>query len=349
MPNNFQNGAAIDTRPKEKKLKDFFFHEVVAAANPVNWVEKPQDKWRRFLDQNQDGSGSCVMQTVRKLGGVQMFLKEGKYVEMSAGFYQLRSNKPASGMLGVEAFDIWKNNGLPLEVLVESDRMSDAEMDAIAIEQYEKDIAKIFAIGGHVGIANGDFETVASVIQTTGKGVMVWFYFTSEEWSRAVPAILNPTLTIESGLRHSVAAVDFFLYEGKKYILIEDSSPFGGFTYHLISEEFFKARNWFARYAMAFKFETPAPTVEKPTHIFVTPMEFGQTSTEIAALQNILKYEGLFPSNSASSGYYGAISARGVLAFQKKHSVAPVEELDALAGRRVGAKTISKLNEIYGQ
>ena len=55
-------------------------------------------------------------------------------------------------------------NGLPLEQLVPSENMTDAQLDSIEVEQYEKDIAKVFAISNHIGIDNGDFETVASVI-----------------------------------------------------------------------------------------------------------------------------------------------------------------------------------------
>ena len=348
MPPNFQSGATLDTRPAEKKLKDYKFKEIVAAANPVNWVEKSESEWRKFPEQNQDGSGSCVEQTVRKLAGIQAFLKEKQYVEFSAGFYQLRSNKPQSGMIGVEAFDIWMNSGIPLEVLVESDNMNDAQMDDIQIEQYEKDIAKVFAISGHVGIDNGDFETVASVIQTTGKGVMVWFYFTSSEWSQLIPTIKSPNLTVETGARHSVTAIDPILYNGKKYILVEDSAHFGGFTRHLISEEFFKARNWFTRYPMNFKFDTQeAPVTPKPKYTFTTPFEFGQTKADVKVWQDILKYEGFYPLNTASTGYYGAITTNGTLKWQTKHQVASSEELTLLAGRKVGSKTIAAANLIY--
>jgi len=65
------------------------------------------------------------------------------------------------------------------------------------------------------------------------------------------------------------------------------------------------------------------------------------------ALQNILKYEGRFPSNVASTGYYGSITAKAVYAFQVAHKVAPLSELDSLRGRRVGDKTIKALNETY--
>lgn len=359
-------GILPDTRPEEKKQKDISQVEFVASASAVKWVEKT--KWRKFLDQNQNGSGSCVKQTVRKLAQINYFLKEGTIVEFSAGFYQLRSNKPAPGMMGVEAFDIWMNEGIPLECLVESDHKTDEEMDAFKIEQYKKDVAKVFRIGGHVGLPITDFERIASTIQTTGKGVMVWFYFNIPEWAVKFPKVLNPNLVLYGGKdeRHSVAAVDFGLINGKKYIKIEDSAQFGGLTERWISEEFFNARNFFARYPMNFVFHDPlmpAPVV--PKYTFTKPLEFipldaqGNISDltknelqkqDVKALQNILKFEGMFPLNTTSTGYYGAQTAKSLYLWQVKHAVAPLAELNEIKprGGRVGSKTIIKLNHLYG-
>ena len=349
MPENvkFFLGANEDTRTEDKKKKDYFFQEIVAAATSVNWVEKDKSLWREFPAQDQDGSGSCVAQTIKKLALISLWLKEKVFVKFSAThIYQRRPNKPASGMMGVEAFELWRQ-GVTLDDLVPSDQLTDAQMDAMKVEKYEEDIGKVFALGGHIGLPEGDFETVASVIQQTGKGIMVWFYFTAYEWSSEIPVITDPNLTVQTGLRHSVTAVDYLLKGGKKYLLVEDSAHFGGWNYHLISEEFFKARNWFARYPMNFQFETETQ-LSKPSHHFVAVLGFGQNSNEIQVLQDILKYEGLFPSNTASTGYYGAITAKGVLQWQIKHNVASLEELNLLQGRRVGNKTIQALNAIYG-
>ena len=68
---------------------------------------------------------------------------------------------------------------------------------------------------------------------------------------------------------------------------------------------------------------------------------------DVVALQNILKYEGRFPANVASTGYYGSITAKAVYNFQVAHQVASLSELNSLGGRRVGPKTIKALNEIY--
>lgn len=347
----FQSGAVIDNRTEEEKLKDHMFEEIVATANAVEWKEKAKSQWRRFADQDQDGSGSCVAQTIKKLAKV--LAKLSKYdLDLSAtSIYQRRSNKPDSGMIGIEAFEIWRTKGISLEGMVPSQKMSDAQMDAQEIKPEADQVAEVFKIGNHVGINSGDFETVASVIQTTGKAVMVWFYFTGSEWSKEIPVIENANLDKSDALRHSLPAVDFFLFGGKKYLLIEDSAHFGGWTYHLISEEFFKARNWFARYPMNYKFNDqtqPQPPDEtpsnKPKYTFNVDLQFGMKNADVVALQNVLKFEGFFPVNTDSTGYFGAITKKGVQKYQDKYNIAHVG--DAGYGR-VGPKTRENLNKIY--
>lgn len=371
----FLSGALIDTRPEEEKEKDYHFGEIVAAANPVNWVEKPQSAWRKFPIFNQDGSGSCVAQTLAKLLGVLYWLKNQLYVHFSAThIYQRRSNKPSGGMAGVDAFNIARK-GATLEELVPSQDMNDSQMDGTEIPQYKQDVGSVFKIGNYVSLPIKDIDTIASIIQTTNKGVMVWFYFKGDEWTDA-PTVKYPDLNLYAGdtSRHSVTAVDFTLYQNKKALIIEDSwgKSFGLNGQRVITEDFFKARNWFAAYPINFAFDDqtqpqpepqPSPRPAKPKYTFTKPLVFilwdsaknqpanfalhENQKSDVVALQNILKYEGHFPSNVASTGYYGSITAKAVYAFQVAHKVAPLSELDSLRGRRVGEKTIKALNEIY--
>lgn len=359
IPNNievnetptFQSGARVDQRSAEEKLKDYHFEEIVATANPVNWTEKSPTQWRQFPIFNQNGSGSCVAQTLAKLLGVLYWLKNQSYVHFSAThIYQRRANKPNGGMNGVDAFNI-ASQGVTLEELVPSQIMTDAQMDGVLIEQYKKDVGTVFKIPNYVSLPVKDIDTIASVIQTTGKAVMVWFYFdNSGEWID-IPEIHNVNLSLEASStnRHSVSAVDFTLFQGKKAIIIEDSwGKFGSWNgQRVITEDFFKVRNWFAAYPIAFVFDDQSQPSPQPQYAFTKALELGQTSNDIKELQNILKYEGLFPTNTTSTGYYGAITAKAVLAWQKKHAVASVEELDSLQGRRVGSKTLAALNQIY--
>lgn len=352
-------GALLDTRSGEEKLKDYKFEEIVAAVNPVNWVEKGQSAWRKFPIFNQNGSGSCVAQTGAKLLGIMYWLLNGIYVHFSAtDLYQRRSNRPGGGMIGVNAFDIM-TKGVTLEELVPSQNMSDAQMDGVAVPDYKRKVGEIFKIASNfVQPPIKDIDTIASIIQTTGKGVMVWFYFDYAEWTDH-PFIKFPTLDLYAAAtcRHSVTAVDFALVNGVKCLIIEDSwgPTYGLGGQRVIDETFFKTRNWFAAYPVNFQFNDqvnpqpqpqPQPAPGKPHHVFNTDMELNDKNAEVVALQDCLKYDGDFPTNTASTGLYGSITVAAVKKFQDKYNIAHAGN----AGYgRTGPKTREKLNQIFGQ
>jgi hypothetical protein len=346
----FQSGALIDTRTDAEKALDLRFEEIVPTADVVNWVEKPQDQWRHFPIFNQDGSGSCVAQTQAKEFGIMRQLKDGHYVHFSASdIYQRRMNKPSVGMQGADVRNI-AAQGVTLEALAPSQNMTDAQMDAEVIEPYKREVGSVFSVTGALTVTAGDIETVASIIQRTQKGVMCWFYFQYNEWT-ARPQVINASLDLyaASTCRHSVCAVDFTLVNGKKALIIDDSwgTSYGFAGERVIDEDFFKARNWFASYLMNFKFDDQ--TQPKPTpapHVFNTDLYVGVSdATDVSALQDILKYEGMFPTNTQSSGQFGPLTLTGVKQFQTKYAIAG--PADAGYGR-VGPHTRAKLNALYG-
>lgn len=366
-------GAIDDPRPIEEQERNYSFRELVAAANPVQWVEKSQPSgmqydfmpttWRRFPVRNQDGSGSCVAQTLAKLMGILAYLRWGVFIVFSAGhIYLRRKNKPSGGMWADDAYQI-AQRGVTFEELMPSMAMNDAQMDAL----YESDLHKKvnLAISNYIWLPVGDLETVASVIQTTKKGVMTWHRFAYNEWGK-VPKVLvsNPTN------HHSVAGVDFTLFEAEKSIVIDESWGEGAGTetmngQRVLKESWYKARNTHASYPMDFKFDTENTPTPVP-HVFSEPLVFipldlktqeilpeyvathEAQEADVARLQDILKKEGLFPSNVPSTGLYQEITRKAVLAFQYRYMVASEQELIEVNGKRVGSKTIAKLNELYG-
>lgn len=350
---NEQPGALIDDRPESAKEKDYRFEEVVASAAPVNWRKKKDSEIRKFPIFNQGRSGSCVAQTGKKQVGVYAFLKTGAFFPVSAShLYQRRSNRPGGGMIGANAFEIMQK-GIAPSAFAPDENMSDSEMDALVVSPFAAHVGEAFSIGNYLTVKAGDIDTIASIIQETGKAVMVWFYFQYDEWTSR-PTVKNPSLDLYAGAtsRHSVAAVDFTLTEdGKKALVIDDSwgpSAGNGAGQRIIDEDFFRARNWFAAHFMNFAYENGEMT-EKPSHQFLRDMEYSpvfQTDSEVIALQECLKWEGLFPANVESSGYYGQITKKAVEVFQQKYDIA--RKGDAGFGR-VGPKTRARLNQIYWQ
>lgn len=348
----FPSGANIDVRTLGEKSLDYKQSEVVATYDPVVWREKAQSEWRKFPIMNQNGSGSCVAFTAAKCLSIMYWLRTGEYVPFSPRhIYYRRSNKPAAGM---NANDCWKicKEGVTLEVLLKSENMTDTQMDTLSLESYHKKTAEAFQLANWLEVDGADidevFERVASTIQKTGKGVMVWFYFLVREWT-VTPTIDTPNLSLvgTDTARHSVCAVDFCLINGKKHLIIDDSwgTSYGAAGQRAISIDFFKTRNWYAAYPTNFTFESGKEMFKlKPAYNFTLDLEFGMTNAHVNALQFCLQYEGCFPANVGTTNYFGAITKEAVQKFQDKYNIA--KPSDPGYGR-CGPRTRAKLNELF--
>lgn len=378
-------GANEDTRSDTEKQSDQHFGEIVAGASvaSVTWLKKVADSWRKFPVFNQDGSSSCVANTLAKILGILRWLQDGVFVHFSpAHVYRRRVNFPGEGMIGDDAFKIG-NEGVTLDAIAPSDNLSEAQMNAVKVPEYGIEVSELFKLADAkpILLPIGDIETAASVIQKTGKPLMLWFFFTYREWAIANgvagdwnrPKVLD-SIQDRNGsgvIRHSITGVDFTLTEdGKKAIVCEDSAPFGGFVRRVIDEDFFLARNFYAAYPMALKtVQVVSPTDAKvdptrPRYTFTKPLSFipwnpatnapadptlhAAQKQDVIELQTILKYEGHFPQNIECTGYYGAITCKAVQAGQMAHNVDTALVLEDLKGERFGAKSIAAYNAIYG-
>lgn len=342
--NTFKSGAAIDTRTEPQKLLDYKFDEIVAKAEVVDWRKKPPAEWRKFHKCSQNGSASCVAHTEAREMGIMRFLLDGNFVRFSAAdIYQRRANRPNGGMNATNAREIIRKEGATLEILAPSDDKTDAQIDATKIEPYKREVGAVFAVPNYIELPARSIEDVASVIQRTKKGVMVWFYFEFDEWNIR-PRIKHEYLRLDSpeALRHSVTAVDYTLTEdGKRALIIEDSFTPNSDSNNqrVIDEDFFKVRNWYSSHLMNFRFDQVIPI--KPVHTFNVDLYFGLRNSDVVFLQDCLKYEGCYPSNVNSEGLFGAITKDAVIKFQKKYGINPIG--------RVGPQTRAKLNSLYGK
>lgn len=293
-------GITQDWRTPEERAKDYQLNEIVTTPEPVNWVEKKD--WRKFETRSQDGSGSCVAQSMAKILGICHYLNKGYFPTLSASYiYQKRANKPAEGMGGVDVWEIVRNYGTVLEENMPSQNLSEKDINLVEEKQVYRDIGKTFAISNYVQIQI-DINTIASVIQRTGKPVMVWFRFGDGEWTDI------PTIKTEPKYHHSVTAVDYILWEGKKALVIEDSwGKFGRFDGQRIITEDFMSRCSYAAYPINFKYEVESPKLERP-----------KFDGSVKSLQECLKWEGLFPLNVESTGVFGSITKSALIKWQTR-------------------------------
>ena len=315
--------GAVDTQSAEAKAKNYKLEEVCTAIAPVIWTEKKV--WNSYPIRDQDGSGQCVCMTYATELGILFKQKYGVWMDFSSSYpYQARKYPLQSGCTSEDVYSIFPKIGNVYESFMPSQVMSDSQAMAVKKEPYFEDLAKVYKVM-RVQLPI-DFETVASTIQATGKGVMVWFKFHTDEW-KDIPVVgIKPP---NSG--HSVTAVDFTLFNGKKYLVIDDS---WGLKYaikgqRLISEEYFNARCFLASYLKTFEVQDNYIIPEKP-----------KFDGSIMSAQKCWKWLGLFPANVPEIENMGPISIGACIKFQNLFGIVPPLGI-------LGPKTKAKLTELF--
>jgi len=330
--------GAFDQRTLQEKTKDFDLSEVKAYGIVIFEEREPVG----YTPRDQDGSGSCVAQTAAKMMEI-WDLKHDKTptVYSATPIYQNRTNRPSWGMNFVDGLGYSVKNGAYLEASTPSQGMSDAEMDAYKVTA--KPVTEKPTAYGKVPI---DFYAVASEIDDSG-AVMLWFKCSYDEWNRDVPTGNSDS----EAVRHSVTGVDKIKWKGVEYIIISDS--WGQWNngsdvplkpgQRAITKQFFDKHCYFAGAYTSFSFEGGV----KPSHTWKLSMKYGQTSNDIKKLQEVLKYEKLFPSNVDATGYFGGITARALIKFQMKNGILDFQNETDMRKVQAGPKTIKLLNELY--
>lgn len=332
------NGTLPDTRPADEKAKDWLAEEVFAPAPAKFRVANNPNEWKRYQIRNQDGSGSCVANTVAKMLEVKRTMAMGDSIKFShAPIYINRVNKPSGGMVGVNALDLAKKLSSCRETDFPSEDMNDAQLDALKMPANYEDLNNLVKPTNYV-ILPIDFDYVASMIEQEGCA-MIWVDTNRFCYQRDIPI----TGGKGGGVRHSITGVDTVNYNGVDYIVIEDSwGKFGQFNgQRLLSREFFKDAVFFCAVLTNFEYNVTDVVKFQP---FYSQMKFGDRSPEIKRYQDYLKAKGFFPTNAQSTGFFGNVTAKATYAFQIKYNVAPLSELDALKGKRVGQKTLGVIN-----
>lgn len=344
----FNTGVLDDNRPESEKMKDFTAQEVlpVRGINYANLKTEPVS----YKVRNQDGSGSCVAQSCAKM--LEVLDTKSEEAWSATPIYSKRSNKPQGGMIGWNALDIVCKQGSAYESKIPSQYMNDEQMDSFGWfgGDLSKDRPSNYYIISDKNTGKVNFDDLVNAIMTY-KTAIIYVNASVSKWN-CVPEVH----TSDGTLRHAVACVDVIQFNGIPFVVIEDSwGKFNNPTniplkdgQRALSKAFIERHCYFAGGLMNFVYaEEPKPTPSP--YEFKTILEFGQTNNDVKLLQDKLKSLGLFPQNIPSTGYFGAITAKAVYAFQIKYNVAPISELDAvkpMKGGRVGSKTLAKLNEI---
>jgi len=340
------NGVIEDTRSQEEKDKDFIHEELfLGLPNPI-WEEREAKK---FPIRNQDGSGACVAFATAKLLGIDEVYEGRPYVELSPrSIYVLRANKAIGDGMGMylpNALDIARLYGACLESDVPSDDKGETAINVtsdITPEMREK--GKMYRTKGQVQLPI-DIDYIAD-ITTKGKGVLLGFRFDYDEWKDR--PVVNPNSKQSCG--HGVAGVDNRLIKGEKIITMDDSwgPHFAKFGQRDIDKNFLINRCFYAGYTLNLIYEEEPVDILKPKCNFKFSMKRGDRNKDVVILQDILKYEGLFPKNVDSTGLFGPTTQRAVIKLQEKYASEILTPVGLKKGTGfVGSQTIKFLNKKY--
>ena len=204
--------------PEIPDVRDYKHDEVVAKSTPVRWVEKSKSEWKTYPKFDQDGSGSCVGQTVAKMLGVENVLEEDRFVHFSArDIYSRGYVEPGGGMYGREAMKIGKEHGATLEQLMPSQQMGEKQMRVNDSTVLSDQIALIGKGGDYIFLYPIDFDSIAEVLDT-GKTIGGGVSFNSGGFR-------NGEVKLSDGgkYRHWITYVDYTMWKGQKALVFDNS------------------------------------------------------------------------------------------------------------------------------
>lgn len=337
-------GANFSDRDKEL---DNSIEEIKVASGML--LPKSEVEWRKYPIRNQLSTSSCVAHSVAKSLGINNFLEEGKYLDLSPRFiYAHRSNKPGEGMIAEDSAKIVNVHGCPLEVQVPFIN-SESEMNKIDdVTEYDKQTALIAKTKGVVYFKPNDIDTIANYIEATGRSVNVFVQFNYNEWTD-VPVMKGGPFNC----RHCIPLTNGILYKQDTSCVAEDSwgPSYGKGGRRILTRDWFESGRVYEAYAFEDVQnnwrDVDLSSVIKPKYKFNNIMKLGERNDDILALQKCLKSIGFFPETQEPTGYYGGITANAVLQFALKYLPEHKQEVLLVNGKSVGKKTLSKLNEIF--
>lgn len=299
--------------------KRYEAEEIYDSFEPVNWVEKPQEQWKRLEPiRNQNGSSSCVGNTVAVILGNENKLEEGKFVVLSPRSIYGRGYESNGGMFYDKALTIGSKEGAALEVLLPSDGKGEDEMRKLDDErESDRMVAKTYR-GGKFIYLPVDIDAIASFIQK-GKALALGTRFNSGGFSGG-EVILSP-----NGIYgHAITGVDFTLWKGEKALIFQNSwgSSWGFNGLGIITETQLKGGG-FILAAYYEELKNQAEIGEKPKlKILAASLKVGDRNGEVMKLQIMLQWLGFFPQINAT-GYLGGITRQAVKDYQISRNMTP--------------------------
>lgn len=348
---NFNPGGLLDRFDN----RDYQFEEVggADAEVPFDWnkgfdIEKDLAVSLKIPNfkltvKDQGFSFSCGGQAWATLAEVLEAEVTGSYEPRSAKYLYSQTCVPSGGSRGRDNADIYIHQGIARESVLPS--YQNGKTPTEDFMQRSVDITDMIRLNARPVKASAyaqvgtEMESIAVAMRSQFGVVLGVDGSNNGTWISEFP---KPPSVVQ--WRHWIYAGKAKKINGKKYIGILNSwgTTVGVGGWQWLGEDYFTKNVWSA-WTHVF-----APTLPQDfTHKFLKDMKYGQKNLEVAALQDALKISGEFDDKVPSTGYYGTITAKAVLAFQQRYSLI-TSPAESDGGKLAGPKTRLKLNSLFG-
>jgi len=198
------------------------------------------------------------------------------------------------------------------------------------------DFAK-YRIGGYASLKRITINDIKEAIYCNGV-LLAGFKGSYNGWSNSLKGHIRPPRAGESTWGHATALIG---YNGD-YIIGQNSwgDSWGDGGYFYFNENYFPFSVWSILVDLPNNWRELIGLPTKPSFQFNQNLYFGLKGTDVVELQDALKWEGCFPTDVPSTGYFGNITLESVKRFQEKYNIEPVLGY-------VGPLTRSKLNQLF--
>lgn len=291
---------------------------------------------------DQGPSYSCGGQSWGYLAEVLEALATGSYEPRSAKYMYAQTWVPGGGSRGRDNADIFVNQGVAKESVLTSyqNKIPPSEL----FMEKSQDITDLVRMDARLTKASAyaqvgtDINSVAAAMENNSGVILGLEGANNGTWLSAFP---KPPSTVT--WRHWIYAGKAREIGGIKYIGVLNSwgDYVGEEGWQLLSEDYFK-HNIFSAWTHIL-----APSLPQTfNHLFLKDIQFGDSNGEVTALQTALQLDGEFPKEVPTSGYFGDITRKALLAFQFKYKII-TSSSQSNNGKSCGPKTRGQLNLLF--
>jgi hypothetical protein len=311
---------------------------------------------------NQNGSFSCGGQAWSTYHSVLEAIATGSFEERSAKYVYAQTYQQGGGSSGRDNANILVNQGVSRETITPSYQNGFPPTEPFMtrgqdISMLAREDAKPSVTSSYSQVGGTEIDNVAQALKNNYGVILGVTGSNNGTWLNADPI---PPKVGDKVWWHWIYAGKAQLVNGVKDISCLNSwGQVGDHGWQRLSKAYFDTRltiDYLTQTVTNIGAGTPAifsgwthifapPLTATFHHNFVSNIIYGQSGSEVKALQQALQLEKVFPDTVPATGYYGNLTSQAVLKFRSKYGISSANDDQ---GYSCGPLTRAKLNQLYG-